>query len=306
MAKTVACATLRVVPLRDMILPPASSKVLKEVILDHGGLLARLLSGRGFRRIRISMLYRPGRTPKPLYSLHKPVQSTPLTVRRGEDLRATICVVGSLNEVQELIENPLSGSFDTSYGPIRMDMLEFEVVSEDNLSLGEPTGVLRLEFRTPAILSNRILLCVESERKTPLLHKLLPSPGIVVSYLVKTWNKLMDNPIYVKGSIIDPCIIAKAADIYIAELDFNLKPVTVVVGRDPKGRLRTPRAVVGWILYKITSKRLANIINKTVALAQRMGIGRSRALGYGEVRASWVKPQSAKPTPSPLGVGGQP
>ncbi len=294
MGKHVACLRLRVTPLRDMVLPPASSKVLKDVLLTRGGLLAKLLQGSGFRRISVSMLYR-GR--RPLYSTKS--MSKPLSVREGEPLQARICIVGCFEEVQEFMWDQVSGRFETNYGPVAIEPLEAEVTSETGLSLGGATGLVKIVFRTPAILSNKILLCLNPEKRIPLMHRLLPSPGLLLAYLVKEWNNLMDEKIYVRGGQSDPCIIARAAEVYMAEVDYDLKPVTVVVGRDPKGRLRTPRAVVGWVVYRVVSRKLASILDKTLALASRIGVGRSRAIGYGELEAYWLKPQSAKPSPHP-------
>ncbi|KSW11571.1 hypothetical protein CF15_01670 [Pyrodictium occultum] len=61
-----------------MVLPPASSKVVKSLVLQRGGWLAGLASPRqGYKPLFISMLYRGGRHLYARAGLSQPQENVP-------------------------------------------------------------------------------------------------------------------------------------------------------------------------------------------------------------------------------------
>ena len=82
--------------------------------------------------------------------------------------------------------------------------------------------------------------------------------------------------------------MTRVADIFVVELDYSVGPTIAVIGRDERGRLRKACGYTGWIVYRVASRRLAKLLNKMLALANRLGIGRSRAIGLGTVKAEWT------------------
>ena len=78
----------------------------------------------------------------------------------------------------------------------------------------------------------------------------------------------------------------------VAEADYNIRPTTALYGRDENGRPKKPRGVTGYVIYRILNPRIAPLLDKTLALASRLGLGRSRSIGFGEIQ---VKPTKTSP-----------
>lgn len=70
-----------------------------------------------------------------------------------------------------------------------------------------------------------------------------------------------------------------------------MKPLTVIIGEDSKGNLRTIRGFVGWIEFDIVYEKLKRAVTKYLLVASVLGIGRSRGIGFGEIRVE-LKSQS--------------
>jgi CRISPR-associated endoribonuclease Cas6 len=69
------------------------------------------------------------------------------------------------------------------------------------------------------------------------------------------------------------------------EVDYNLRPVTVYYDK-----LRRPRGIMGWIVYQVRRKRKGRTYRELMKLleyARYIGVGRSRATGFGQVLVSF-------------------
>jgi hypothetical protein len=236
--------------LGDAVLPPVSSKVLKFIVEAGGGRLGGVVAGRvGYKPVFVSMLYRGFR---PLYSTGDRVAS----VGAGVVLAGRVSVLSGDDRV--LVEvGGLEGVWGTPYGRFRVWIDRVEAVSLDSLSLpspaGGPTGVLRVEARTPVVVTSKTLLASDASaaRRIPQLYRLLPSPGLIAAQSFRLWNRVVPPEyrfVFVDGWNRDAYMVSRAAEIYMAELDYNIKPETVVVGRDQRGRLRRVRGWKGWIV----------------------------------------------------------
>ncbi len=288
-----ASVALSVLPLRDAVLPPLSSKVVKYVIERWGPrCLAELLSrGPGGRKpVFVSMLYRAD--GRPLYSRWG--AAGPLAVAAGEPLRARVAAALPPECADELVEGAPSGRFDTPYGAFEVEPAGAEVVAlrEPLEGLGEPTGVLRLAARTPVVLTSKVLWGGDPQlaRRVPRLHRLLPSPDVVVAAALRLWNEVVPPELrfyWRDGGNADVHMVASAAAVYMAELDYDVRPETVVVGR-AGGRLRLARGWRGWVVYRVAGRRLARLLTRVLWLATVLGLGRSRGVGLGDVEASWL------------------
>ena len=287
-------ASLVVVPLADTILPPVSSKVLKQVVLKAGGRLADVARSRGsYKPLFISMLYRGDR---PLYSRGEGV----LQARRGEELGARIALIGPAHEhVEELLS--LAGSWRTSYGEYRVKVSRIDAKPVSRLSLPgpgpRPGGVLRLVAKTPVVIASKTLYTGPPEyshRVPGNLYRLFPSPGLLAASLLRQWNTVLggDHLVYYRdGWNHDAGLVARAAEVYMAELDYEIRPETLVVGKTSRGTLRLVRGWRGWILYRVAGRKLARLLDRLLALATVIGMGKSRGIGLGEITAEWVEPR---------------
>ena len=69
----------------------------------------------------------------------------------------------------------------------------------------------------------------------------------------------------------------------LVEVDYSVKPETVIYGKTGDGRLKLVRGFTGWIIYELIYPKLKPIYSKLLALARYMGVGRSRSIGFGQV-----------------------
>ena len=289
--RVVVSIRLTVTPEHDTILPPLSSKVLKYVAEEAEGLLAQLSRSRAsYKPLFVSMLYRDG---KPLYSRHNK-NTRPLHARKGEELTARISFVADRLESLDAAAS-IEGRWETPYGTFHVEVAEVAVEALEKLSIstspGAPTGVLGIRARTPVLITSKILVVdPEYSKKIPQAYRTMPTPGLIAAYSLKLWNRIAggDNMIYFRdGWNRDASMVARAAEVYMAELDYKVTPETIVIGRDGNGKLRLARGWTGWIVYRVYGKRLAKLLDKTLALATRLGLGKSRGIGLGDIQAQW-------------------
>ncbi|BES81697.1 CRISPR system precrRNA processing endoribonuclease RAMP protein Cas6 [Pyrodictium abyssi] len=298
---------LRVVPLRDLVLPPVSSKLVKSLLVGPRApewLRGLVEARRGYKPLFVSMLYR-GR--RPLYSTTE--SPAPLAARAGEQLGARVAfVAGDASAVWEAAA-ALSGRAETPYGPVEVVVEEASVAEPGQLRLpspgGSPTGVLRLEARTPVVLTSKTLVASEPPpgARVPRLHRLLPAPGLVAAYALRLWNRALGpgHAVYWRDAWNhDAALVARAAEVYMAELDYRVHPETVIIGRGATGRLRLARGWRGWITYRVAGPRLARLLDRLLALTNTLGLGRSRGIGLGDTHAQWIRPkQTEQVNPQP-------
>lgn len=79
-------------------------------------------------------------------------------------------------------------------------------------------------------------------------------------------------------------MLGRITDVVIYEVDYSLRASSVVIGKDASGNLRKSRGFMGWVIYRSCAPRkLQFIVGKLLALANIMGLGRSRGVGLGHV-----------------------
>lgn len=280
---TLVVLRLALEPLADTVLPPITSKVVKYIVLEAGAPSLRSpLEARhqGARPASISMLYRGAR---PLYQRwSRGSAAKPLTAKKGEPLEARIALLAdSLDPALEA--SSIEGVHETPYGRYRVTLLSAEAKHLAHLCTEPPQPVLAIRAKTPVIIAAKLLQPSPRHRAAPG-HRLLPTPGTVVAQLVKQWNTLAPESLRIPGSHASHGLRAELA---MTELDYRLEPETVLIGKTAAGTPRLARGWRGWILYRVWSRRLAETIAKPAALANALGLGRSRGIGLGDVEIQW-------------------
>ena len=265
----------------DLVPPPLTSKVIKYIIEGHtDGIIKELTSQtRPFKPIQISPLFLKGR---PLYSTGSPLPTIP----KGSILNCWIALAHSDVDPHML---DISDIYGTPYGVVNIKLTEIEVtnVTEDTLGIRD---MFKIEFITPTVLTAKYMIPLPlkvKSHKLPEKHKLLPQPSFIFSYLLRFWNSIAEPEEKIPGpaaSDWEAYKLGRLADVTLIEIDYRLRPETVVIGRDSKGRLRRVRGFTGWVIYECLSKKLLPIYRKLLGLANYLGIGRSRGIGLGLVR----------------------
>ncbi len=274
----------------DTILPPFTSRITK-LLLYSSSCFERIRklyeSKRSFRPVTLSTLHSV--RGKPVFKIERDGDK-PIRVRGGWVLATYITYYEREGSALSHLLYDCSGTLKEPFNSISYSIWELEVERLDDLSIGlDKDDVFGLEFKTPLVMSTKIMtpLSLRSNkliRKTPNEYRLLPTPAYVASSAMRGWLGV------VKGVNPDeyhaPYGIGRLADIFMPEMDYRLKPVTVVYGRDQYDRLRKIRGVMGYVVYTVRSKRLAATLDKLLALATRLGLGKNRSIGFGEVKVS--------------------
>jgi len=277
-----------VTPLSDVILPPMSSRLVKFIVVSSscfGSVRGVVLSRSSFKPVTLFALRRGVRR---LYSTLD--SNSPLSARAGEVLEGRVAVytrdplsLSMLSGCDEIVE--LHGS------KLRVSIREAVIEAVDSITAGVEAGKpFKLTIHTPLLLPSKLMTPppLSTSKLVASLkggYRLLPTPSYLLAAACREWIGV------VRGERVEehiaPYVMGRLADITIYELDANTKPVTTVYGRDEKGNLRLARGPVGYVIYKLETKKLVKAVDKLLALATRIGLGKSRSIGFGEIE---VKP----------------
>ncbi len=273
--------TLGITPLNECIAPPFTSKVVK-FIVERMKLFSPLRELKtAYKPLSLSPLYSNG-TP-----IFKEADSGGMVIlSKGVTYKARISAMVSV----EVLENVLFldvKRIASPYGEFLVEPLEILVAELKNLS--KPfTSEFRLRILSPMVLSNKLMAppSFSAKKRIPSMHKLLPSPGYIFSYLAKLWNSNVDPRIAVPkpgGDEWAAYKIGRVADLTLIEINYKLRPITVLYDRKDE-KVRKVRGTVGWIHYKLLHPKPKPVFAKLLGLANYMGVGRSRGIGMGQVR----------------------
>ena len=279
-----------IIPLSDLILPPMSSKLLKYIVLSLECLRDVhdvIMSKASFKPITLYTLRRGG------VRLYSTLNSrSPLVIRGNEVLEGRIVVftgkpfsLSAISGCEGLIE----------YSGSKLSVSLVEAVVENvrditaDVKAGEP---FKIVIHTPLLLSPKLMTpppIAESKLITSIKpgYRLLPTPSYIMSAACKEWLGIVKE-----GKVkehVAPYIVGRLSDITFYEVDVSIKPVTVVYGKTESNKLKLVRGPIGYIVLKLTTKKLERITNKLLAFATRMGIGKSRSIGFGEMEIKKFK-----------------
>lgn len=263
------------VPQRDLVLPPLTSKVVKELVLS--GKLLPSLSGLVKSREKDKPVFvsNLGLNGRRLYSSGRAI-----SVRAGDRLDFFV----SFPHYDDFLSELWSGTFATSYGEFYVDITEVKVVDLDELSKVDPGGkAFLVEFVTPTLFSSKVLLPPRLKGKYKGIkpgYSLIPSVGLILAYAYKAYSSLLgkrarEEVTYRLG------VLGNALSRVIS---YDLRPVTVVIGRDGRGNLREARGFVGWLEFDIADVNLKKRAAKYLLTSSFLGLGKSRGIGLGEVK----------------------
>ncbi len=295
LSEPVICsANINIIPILDCIAPPFTSKILKYIIESSRELkyIKELLSSsKSFKPIVFTPLLVNGR---PLYS--RKGNSRFLELKSGTTYNARISFITSNANVSTYIDELmlLTNRFKTPYGEFHVQVTDIEVVHFSYLHL-DFDKYFKIRFITPVILTNKLMmpppLKVHSH-KVPERHRLIPTPSYIFNYLIRLWNSFVPDDMRLPkpGSDLWAAYkFGRISDIILTEVDYSIRPETVIYGKTPTGKPKLIRGFTGWITYELLYPKLKPIYSKLLALAKYMGIGRSRSIGFGQVEVYAIK-----------------
>jgi CRISPR-associated endoribonuclease Cas6 len=294
-------ATYKVRPLpRDgeevRVLPPISSKLFKNVVEKERHPFASVLSSK---------------------EPYKPVQVTPVKVGNryliaGPDRSPSAMKFNDVGEIRVSVAGDfefddfesLTGNHSTDYGPFEFVLTDLMVLDPEEL-VWSGVDTFTIRFETPTLLSSKLMipppLSEKLKGRVRPFYKLVPQPSLIFSSAVRIWNSLPIDP---KLKIVrgdeswTPYLIGREADYTFAEVGYKIRPVTVNLGRDERGRTREARGFVGFVKYKVIYKKgYERDFSRLLPFIKLMGLGKSRGLGLGvvDVLAEGVRAEAITP-----------
>ncbi len=267
MGKKIFGLTICFKALGDTTIPPFSAKVSK-LLMHKLSLLYKesTNSSSPFKPVAITPLIHNGRA---LIKIRK--ESSNLTLRKGElySFRTTLIADEDI-EMSSLLDIEQQRVDDIFKSSILLDSIIVEVKDFDNLTLGKPK-LLKIHFISPVLLQLPAYSRLSNGR-----HILFPLPSLMIRSLFDHWNANCDP---------DDVIRSRYVQIYsnyaLVESDFYIRPVTAYYDN-----VRRPRGFIGWVIYEIRARRKRKAYNDLMRLldySRYVGIGRSRATGFGQI-----------------------
>nr|MCL7344486.1 CRISPR-associated endoribonuclease Cas6 [Candidatus Aramenus sulfurataquae] len=273
-------ATFLLYPTADVILPPLTSKVPKYVLEGLPKVGDLLKSRKKYKEISISPLKVNDRY---LFSTEG---NSPLRLGKGE--RATFSFSLAIKDLDPELFLQIPNKASTPYGEFNLRLEEIKITEQSELRFPLQRGLF-LKFETPTLLSNKLMLppSFKHKKKIRNMYRLLPTPSLIFASLTKLWNSIAEpkDLIVVGDQDWTAYIVGRMADVTFAEVGYSIKPVTAIVGKDNRGNLRKARGFVGWVKYDFfLNKRYRDVMERLLGLAEFMGVGRSRGIGFGVVK----------------------
>ncbi|QXJ32153.1 CRISPR-associated endoribonuclease Cas6 [Saccharolobus shibatae] len=272
-----------VIPLQDVILPTPSSKVLKYLI-QSGKLLPSLkdliTSRDKYKPIFISHL---GFNQRRIFQTNGNLK----TINKGSRLSSTIAFSTQANVLPEVTE----GVFETVYGKFHIMIESVEIVEVEKLKEEVEKHMndnIRVRFVSPTLLSSKVLLppsLSERYKRVDAGYSTLPSVGLIVAYAYNVYCNLIGK----KEVEVRAFKLGVLSNALSRIMGYDLHPVTVAIGEDSKGNLRKARGVMGWIEFDIPDEKLKRRTLRYLLASAYLGIGRSRGIGFGEIRLEFRK-----------------
>ncbi|GBC75522.1 hypothetical protein HRbin06_00840 [archaeon HR06] len=255
---------------RETIIPPFSSKVSRSIILINLNKLdlknLKLAFSLKNKPLRITPLMVKN---KPLLKIKKDKFSF-LTLLPNKNYEFSISVIGS-DLVQDLmiLSKELKEEIEIYNSKIHVYPKEIKICSLKNLGLKD-SKYFYIRIVTPALLQLPKPWKLKKAR-----HFLFPIPSLILYSLVKHWNTFADSNLYIKN--IHGFVWR--SNYLLTEVDYNLKPVTVIYDEE-----KEIRGFIVSIIYELRARKNTLFYKYVKVLfdyANYFGIGRSRSIGFG-------------------------
>ncbi len=264
-------------PLNDIVVPVFSSKlsymILRELLDTE---LMRLVdkkhsSKEPLKPYRVSTVFdAKGRA---LYKTSKSKRI--LMLKKGELYWFTSTIISGFFKAYPVIPKSI---VETRFGEVELVDVKVRAKYFKDIAGSSGIGNLRIRFLTPTLLSAKLCLPPRVRVETGFnVYRLFPQPCLWLRSLVLYWNKYAPRELRFR----DGYRLCRLGDVLLAETGYNVRPVTVVYGKG--GRVIEHRGFVGWVKYRVVEEWFAERIAPLLRLAELVGVGRSRSIGFGHV-----------------------
>ncbi len=172
---------------------------------------------------------------------------------------------------------------------VTMDSVEMSSINELSIGFSNSSKqVIRLVLNTPMLLSSKLMAPPldgfrRRVERMPNLYILYPSTGHICSYLAKLWYSVTGKSICGgPSSEWAAYFMGRLCEVALVPIDLRIDLRTIKYDEN-----RRIRGFIGWAILRlgIRDRRVIDRIDKLFALASKLGIGKSRTIGFGLVRA---------------------
>jgi CRISPR-associated endoribonuclease Cas6 len=256
---------------KPIIIPPFSAKVSK--------LILHRISNQYVKMSQINQLFKPI-SVSPIYFDEKPLlkfsDGTTILHLQPEHLYSFTCsmIVNEDLPIHEVISLECSEVEEVFGARAILEQVRIDIRKFSSLGFGRPKGI-RMDFMSPVLLQLPSFRRFKRGR-----YVLFPIPSLIIGSLVDHWNANCDPNMLIKR----PEFLSVYANYLMMESAYSLRPVTVIY--DEKKKIR---GFMGWVFYDLRKCRNNISFKRIMALldyAQYVGVGKSRATGFGQVRVS--------------------
>lgn len=293
---------------RHTILPPWTARAVKAAVysLPCPSMLRGALEARGgFKPVRLTPLQVDG---NPLYQYRS--SAPPLYLAEGKTAEASIAYLARSPEeaggillqagagCNGALPDPWSG-LQASIVGVAFESLA-SALEKHPASRLEPGDTVEVRLVTPLLVSLGSLLgtgCpgdpIPGEEGLRNTYKLLVDPGIIAAVTLRTAIGVVLGD-EVKGNLT-PGVARRTVEWGVEELSYRLSPVTVLYGRNEpsggdRGEYKLVRGVTGKMVFRVLTRQAAETLRVLLPLAENLGIGRSRSIGFGMVSSRILPP----------------
>jgi len=255
-------------PLRKILIPPFSAKVSKTILTKVSQLYRRVSEHEEYKPVAVTPIYRGNQ------ALFKTKDSSHfMMLEEGTQYSFTASIISdeaaSFDELISLGSPLIDGIYGST---ISLESVKIEVKGFDSFGFNKPSAI-KISFETPVLLQ-----LPSGKRKMSGRHFLFPIPSLMIGSLIEYWNRHCPPSMLVKN----PSYLRVYSNYVLRESDFEIRPVTVLYDES-----RLIKGFLGWVLYDLRIARDTSSLRKILALldyAQYVGVGRSRATGFGQLK----------------------
>ena len=270
----------------DVILPPFTGRVTKSIVasMDCMSPVWKMYQSRTkFRPVTFKAL-RDG-LGRPVYKRGE--GGGPLVLRRHRPLFMEVAVYSG----EALLLPCNREEVDIGYGRVMVDPMEASLVKLEPLGR-EDYDAVTIRILTPMTISSKIMMppVPPGSRIGRLLsearemYRLLPTPGYMMAQALRQWLGVVNN---IQTDTMLHYYLGRVADILLAEADYRIKPETVLYGKDDNGNELKVRGVTGYIKLAVLDNGVKWAVSRLLELAEYLGLGKSRSIGFGEIRVTF-------------------
>ncbi len=280
-------------PHEEMILPTFSSKVIK-TILEETSFFGEYKDyyNKKPKQMFLSLIRNDER--KPLFKTRETLREPPLKMIPGKPYYTSVRAILYKDEDIHLFDK-VSEDISFSMGKLTVNItsIKIENIHDALINENEYSSYLKIVFSTPTILTHKLEIppWITNPKRIPEQHRLFPTAGILAAHMINMITEFQDKELTHIYKL--PYYTLRSFNIGIIETDFNIKPVTVIYGKQNQ-KLLLPRGLTGWAIYHPITRWHKKIFYILMKIAEYTGIGRSRGIGFGEIQANPIRNSSGK------------